>query len=112
MSDSEAADGIRKDIILMTEDKKQTIMAFIRLACMLIATGCTMFGIAVDADAIFVGVMLVVSVAVYIWVWWKNNNVSTAATEAQKVLDEMKKGVSVDIETSMEIVNEDEVDAQ
>lgn len=96
----------------MDENKKQTIMAFIRLACMLIATGCTMFGIAVDADALFVGVMLVVSVAVYIWVWWKNNNVSTAATEAQKVLDEMKKGVSVDIETSMEIVNEDEVDAQ
>ena len=96
----------------MEESKKQTIMAFIRLACMLIATGCTMFGIALDADALFVGVMLVVSVIVYIWVWWKNNNVSKAATEAQKVLDEMKKGVSVDIETSMEIVNEDEVDAQ
>ena len=87
----------------MEESKKQTIMAFIRLACMLIATGCTMFGIAVDADALFVGVMLVVSVMVYIWVWWKNNNVSKAATEAQKVLDEMKKGV--------EVVIEDEVDA-
>lgn len=87
----------------MEESKKQTIMAFIRLACMLIATGCTMFGIALDADALFVGVMLVVSVIVYIWVWWKNNNVSKAATEAQKVLDEMKKGV--------EVVIEDEVDA-
>ena len=87
----------------MEESKKQPIMAFIRLACMLIATGCTMFGIAIDADALFVGVMLVVSVIVYIWVWWKNNNVSKAATEAQKVLDEMKKGV--------EVVIEDEVDA-
>lgn len=87
----------------MEESKKQTIMAFIRLACMLIATGCTMFGIALDADALFVGVMLVISVVVYIWVWWKNNNVSKAATEAQKVLDEMKKGV--------EVVIEDEVDA-
>lgn len=87
----------------MDESKKQTIMAFIRLACMLIATGCTMFGIALDADALFVGVMLVISVIVYIWVWWKNNNVSKAATEAQKVLDEMKKGV--------EVVIEDEVDA-
>lgn len=87
----------------MEESKKQTIMAFIRLACMLIATGCTMFGIAIDADALFVGVMLVISVIVYIWVWWKNNNVSKAATEAQKVLDEMKKGV--------EVVIEDEVDA-
>lgn len=88
----------------MDENKKQTIMAFIRLACMLIATGCTMFGIAVDADALFVGAMLVVSVIVYIWVWWKNNNVSKAATEAQRVLEELKKGVGV------EIVNEDEVD--
>ena len=82
-------------------------MAFIRLACMLIATGCTMFGIAVDADALFVGVMLVVSVIVYIWVWWKNNNVSKAATEAQKVLDEMKQGVEVIFED----VDADEVDA-
>lgn len=92
----------------MDENKKQTIMAFIRLACMLIATGCTMFGIAVDADALFVGVMLVVSVIVYIWVWWKNNNVSKAATEAQKVLDEMKQGVEVIFED----VDEDEVDAE
>lgn len=91
----------------MDENKKQTIMAFIRLACMLIATGCTMFGIAVDADALFVGAMLVVSVIVYIWVWWKNNNVSKAATEAQKVLDEMKQGVEVIFED----VDEDEVDA-
>ena len=91
----------------MDENKKQTIMAFIRLACMLIATGCTMFGIAVDADALFVGVMLVVSVIVYIWVWWKNNNVSKAATEAQKVLDEMKQGVEVIFED----VDEDEIDA-
>ena len=91
----------------MDENKKQTIMAFIRLACMLIATGCTMFGIAVDADALFVGVMLVVSVIVYIWAWWKNNNVSKAATEAQKVLDEMKQGVEVIFED----VDEDEVDA-
>lgn len=87
----------------MNENKRQTVMAFVRLACMLVATGCTMFGIALDADALFVGVMLVISVIVYIWVWWKNNNVSKAATEAQKVLDEMKKGV--------EVVIEDEVDA-
>lgn len=93
---------------MIDENKKDTIMAFIRLACMLVSTGCTMFGIAVDADAIFVGVMLVVSVIVYIWVWWKNNNVSKAATEAQKVLDEMKQGVEVIFEN----VNEDEVDAE
>ena len=80
---------------IMDENKKQTVMAFVRLACMLIATGCTMFGVAMDADALFTGVMLVISVVVYIWAWYKNNNVTKAATEAQKVLDEMKKGVEV-----------------
>lgn len=82
----------------MTENKKQTLMAFVRLACMLITTGLAMVGITVDADALFVGAMIVLSLAAYIWAWWKNNNVSTAATEAQKVLDELKHGVGVTIE--------------
>lgn len=82
----------------MTENKKQTLMAFVRLACMLITTGLAMVGITVDADALFVGAMIVLALAAYIWAWWKNNNVSTAATEAQKVLDELKHGVGVTIE--------------
>lgn len=82
----------------MTENKKQTLMAFVRLACMLITTGLAMAGITVDADALFVGAMIVLALAAYIWAWWKNNNVSTAATEAQKVLEELKHGVGVTIE--------------
>ena len=82
----------------MTESKKQTLMAFVRLACMLITTGLAMVGITVDADALFVGAMIVLALAAYIWAWWKNNNVSTAATEAQKVLEELKHGVGVTIE--------------
>ena len=82
----------------MTENKKQTLMAFVRLACMLITTGLAMVGITVDADALFVGAMIVLALAAYIWAWWKNNNVSTAATEAQKVLEELKHGVGVTIE--------------
>lgn len=82
----------------MDESKKQTLMAFVRLACMLITTGLAMVGITVDADALFVGAMIVLALAAYIWAWWKNNNVSTAATEAQKVLEELKHGVGVTIE--------------
>ena len=82
----------------MTENKKQTLMAFVRLACMLITTGLAMVGITVDADALFVGAKIVLALAAYIWAWWKNNNVSTAATEAQKVLEELKHGVEVTIE--------------
>ena len=82
----------------MDESKKQTLMAFIRLACSLITTGLALYGVSVDADALFVLAMIVVALAAYIWSWWKNNNVSAAATEAQKVLEELKHGVGVTIE--------------
>ena len=81
----------------MDENKKQTVLAFVRLACTLVTTGLAMYGITVDANAIFVGAMLVLALIAYVWSWWKNNNVSTAATEAQKVLDELKNGVGVEI---------------
>ena len=82
----------------MNESKKQTLMAFIRLACSLVATGLALYGVSVDADALFVLAMIVVALVAYIWSWWKNNNVTSAATEAQKVLDELKHGVGVTIE--------------
>lgn len=77
----------------MTESKKQTVFAFIRLAVMLITTGLTIFGVTVDANALFTVVMCVVAVVAAIVSWWKNNNVTSAATEAQKVLDELKSGL-------------------
>ena len=82
----------------MDDNKKQTLMAFTRLACSLIATGLALYGVSIDADALFVLAMIVVALVAYIWSWWKNNNVSTAATEAQKVLEELKHGVGVTIE--------------
>lgn len=84
----------------MDESKKQTLMAFIRLACSLVTTGLALYGVSVDADALFVLAMIVVALVAYIWSWWKNNNVSTAATEAQKVLDELKRGVGVTVGNS------------
>lgn len=71
----------------MTENNKQTIMAFVRLACTLVAAGAAMFGFAVDADALFVGAACIASAAAFIWSWWKNNNVTAAATEAQEILE-------------------------
>ena len=82
----------------MDESKKQTLMAFIRLACSLVTTGLALYGVSVDADALFVLAMIVVALVAYIWSWWKNNNVSNAASEAQKVLEELKHGVGVTIE--------------
>lgn len=83
----------------MDTNKKDTLMAFVRLACMLITTGLAMFGITVDADALFVGAMIVLALVAYIWAWWKNNNVTEAATKAQEVLTELKQGVDVTVGT-------------
>lgn len=82
----------------MSESKKQTIMAFIRLAVMLVAAGFAVFGVTVDADSLFTVVMTVVAVIAAIVSWWKNNNVTEAATSAQKVLDELKSGLKPDDE--------------
>ena len=92
----------------MDESKKQTLMAFIRLACSLVATGLALYGVSVDADALFVVAMIVFALVAYIWSWWKNNNVSTAATEAQKVLEELKHGVGVTIEKGSSVETFDE----
>ena len=92
----------------MDESKKQTLMAFIRLACSLVATGLALYGVSVDADALFVLAMIVVALVAYIWSWWKNNNVSAAATEAQKVLEELKHGVGVTIEKGSSVETFDE----
>lgn len=76
----------------MTESKKQTIMAFVRLVCTLVATAAAMFGFAIDAEALFTGAACLLAFGFFVWSWWKNNNVTEAATEAQEVLDLIKMG--------------------
>lgn len=74
----------------MGNEKMQTIMAFVRLLCPLIASGVAVAGYSLDANAIFVGVVILIALVTFIWSWWKNNNVTKAAKEAQEVLDFIK----------------------
>lgn len=94
----------------MTESKKQTIVAFVRLICMLVTSAATLFGVAVDADVLFIAIMCLCALATIIWGWWKNNNVSEAATEAQELLGMIKsmkkEGLVAD---PMEIKSDEEV---
>ena len=66
------------------------IIAVVRLICPLLATSLALIGIEVDANAIMVGVLLAVALGAFIWAWWKNNNVTLAAQEAQKYLTVLK----------------------
>lgn len=82
----------------MDESKRQTMTAFARLACTLASTGAAMAGLAVDADALYTGVTVALALACYLWSWWKNNNVTAAATDAQAILDAVKAGAVIEEE--------------
>lgn len=47
---------------------------------------------AVDADALTAAVAAVLAIGSTIAAWWRNNNVTQAAQDAQQVLDRLKKG--------------------
>ena len=68
----------------------ETASAVVRLAVALIVALGAMLGFDVDGDAIANAALAVASVVVMAWIWWKNNNVTEAAQEAQLVLDEIK----------------------
>lgn len=70
----------------------ETVAAVARLAVALVVTLFAMFGVQIDGDAIENAVLACASVAVLAWVWWRNNNVTEAAQEAQRVLDGIKGG--------------------
>nr|DAR28316.1 MAG TPA: holin [Caudoviricetes sp.] len=65
-------------------------MAAVRLACQLAATIAAGFGLALDADSLATVALCVVAAATGVWSWWKNNNVTKAAQDAQRVLDGIK----------------------
>lgn len=65
-------------------------IAIARLAAALVTATAALWGVSIDADALTVGALVALALAAYAWSWWKNNNVTDAAIEAQKVLDHLK----------------------
>lgn len=70
----------------------QTVTAVVRLAVALAVSLFAMFGVEIDGDGIENAVLAVASALVLMWVWWRNNNVTLAAQEAQTVLDAIRLG--------------------
>lgn len=66
--------------------------AIARLVCTLVAGIATMLGFYLDADELFTGICCIVALVCLIVTWWKNNNLTDAAIEAQGVLDALKSG--------------------
>lgn len=74
----------------------QTVAAVVRLGVALVVSVFAMFGVDLDAGGIEDAVLAAASVVVLVWVWWRNNNVTMAAQEAQNVLDMVKAEQKID----------------
>lgn len=77
------------------------ISLIVRLAVSIVAAvnaGAAMFGYSpldVSEDQVYQVVSFVVALATWVWGFWKNNNFTREAQEAQAYLDELKgKGVT------------------
>lgn len=86
----------------MTTSTLERAGAILRLVCTLVAAICTMCGLYMDADELFCGVCAIVALVCLLWCWWKNNNLTDAAIQAQQVLDAMKAGDLSDLAGSDE----------
>ena len=67
-------------------------MAIIRLVIMLVSAVAGGFGLTIDPDSLGTIVACGVALAAGVYSWWKNANVTEAATEAQRYLDSIKGG--------------------
>lgn len=74
----------------MTNSKKETLVAFVRLACMAITSGAAMLGFAIDADLVYNMATVALFIVALIWGWWKDNNVTAAASEAHEFVELFK----------------------
>jgi len=81
-------------------DKKQTAIAVIRGVVPIVCVGLTMAGISADADIIVTAIGGILSLVTFVWSWWKNNNITKAAQEAQQFLDDLKKKEAADGESN------------
>lgn len=68
----------------------ETAKAFVRLILSLAAGVAMSFGWSLDWELWGNIGLSVIAVALFVYSWWKNNNLTEAAQEAQLVLDEIK----------------------
>ena len=70
----------------------ERVTAIARLVVMLVSAVLGGMGLAVDADSLATIVACGVALVAGVWSWWKNNNVTEAATLAQDYLNGIKRG--------------------
>ena len=74
----------------MNDFNRERIVAIVRLLVMLASAVAGGFGLAIDADSLATIVACGVALVAGVYSWWRNNNVTQAATEAQHYLDSIR----------------------
>lgn len=72
---------------------QQAIIRLVVLFILLVNQTLILYGwnpLPFSEDQIYEGVSSVATVGVAVWAWWKNNNVTKEAQEAQEYLNELK----------------------
>lgn len=72
--------------------KTERIKAIVTIVITAAVNIANVYGYAIDAEPIVTGALSVLSAASIIYAWWKNQNVTDAAVEGQKVIDSIKSG--------------------
>ena len=72
----------------MNAESIKAIVALIVTCAVNVANVC---GFALDYGVVYNTALSIASVACVAYVWWKNQNVTQAAQQAQEYLDELKK---------------------
>lgn len=69
----------------------ESAVAFCRLLATLILGAATTFGWALDESLVFNVIVSIGALVMFVYTWWKNNNITEAAQETQKILNALKK---------------------
>lgn len=72
--------------------KTERIKAIITIIITAAVNIANVYGYAIDAEPLITGALSILSVITIIYAWWKNQNVTDAAVEGQKVIDSIKSG--------------------
>lgn len=72
--------------------KTERIKAIITIIITAAVNIANVYGYAIDAEPLVTGALSILSVITIIYSWWKNQNVTDAAVEGQKVIDSIKSG--------------------
>ena len=74
------------------DTRTERIKAIVTIVITAAVNIANVYGYAIDAEPIVTGALSILSAITILYAWWKNQNVTDAAVEGQKLIDSIKSG--------------------